>query len=748
MSYDEKRMDRMNRLNPPEYPPGQDPNSSNMASGNTMDAIFNTSTQPVNTQSLGDVFNTGAGNTFNTGNNMVGASQNGQLNMGLPPQQGNYGFGISIEDAKKAMNSVIGGSKDIFSAFKYCNSAFYYKVFHKMLFISFIWLVIWLILLLTKHPDTVDVFKGSMLSFMISVPTYTLLGDKAKRLSSIYNDELGNNTVSPIQQPGTNTSSVQQESDWGSSWGEFSDSSSSEDADDWGFEDDIEDDGDLISDEDEDDWDFSNDITSGGEAGMSTEDALNSLSSVPHGMYTRQYLFEAFTKVLSTMIPNFNRFSTIDDSMDEFLDWEDRVREAAEATGCKPDNLPEIESIEENLFMVVIRCTRPSGFKADLVADEVARLYAYRGGSFDSKVFAKADTLGKSCILSVFTGKTGMVSLKDMMLVEKDFLLNSSNVIPIVVGMNERGDVIRHDFKLLESIIITGMPRKGKSWFTLSVLTQMCAFCSPKELHLYIGDPKDGISDYNNFVLPHVKRFESEDSKVLNMLRELVKVEAPRRTKIIGDASNVNIWDFKKRYPDVNLPIIYVVIDEIITFASRMDKETNQEFRALLRELISRLPALGIRAIIIPHVLNNDIIEKKTSDMVPCKISVMGDAEHIEKATGSKPKDFPFKLANKGDMAVKMTDISANTMFVHAPAISATNEENTELFDYMRRMWSILEPDEVRGSMAQKGEDLHTHKELLNKVQDASMDLGLFSNISDADNSYNSASEDFLRNIF
>ena len=148
--------------------------------------------------------------------------------------------------------------------------------------------------------------------------------------------------------------------------------------------------------------------------------------------------------------------------------------------------------------------------------------------------------------------------------------------------MNERGDVIRHDFKLLESIIITGMPRKGKSWFTLSVLTQMCAFCSPKELHLYIGDPKDGISDYNNFVLPHVKRFESEDSKVLNMLRELVKVEAPRRTKIIGDASNVNIWDFKAKYPDVDLPVIDVVVDERVTLSS-MEKEYSRIKYALCK---------------------------------------------------------------------------------------------------------------------------------------------------------------------
>ena len=233
---------------------------------------------------------------------------------------------------------------------------------------------------------------------------------------------------------------------------------------------------------------------------------------------------------------------------------------------------------------------------------------------------------------------------------------------------------------------------------------------------LFRSDPKDDVSDFKDFKLPHVKKFVSGDNNIVKTLNNLVKVEGPRRKKIIGDAGFVNIWDYKEQNPDVKLPIIYVVIDEVVTLASRMDKETNNEFRMLLRELISQLPALGIRAFLIPHVLNNDIIEKKTSDLVPCKISVCGDADHIEKATGSKPKEFPYRLVNKGDMAVKLTGFY-NTLYVHGPALTESNPKNKALFDYMRRSWGKLCPEETGDSVAK-------HEEVRQAVQAVPLEVG------------------------
>ena len=107
----------------------------------------------------------------------------------------------------------------------------------------------------------------------------------------------------------------------------------------------------------------------------------------------------------------------------------------------------------------------------------------------------------------------------------------------------------------------------------------------------------------------------------------------------------------------------------------------------------SQLPALGIRAFLIPHVVKNDIIAKTATDLIPCRISVCGDAGHIESCTGTKPRDFTYKLSNVGDMAVRIPDISPLTLFVHGGVLSSSNSRNIKIFDYLRRLWLKLEPD-------------------------------------------------------
>ena len=430
---------------------------------------------------------------------------------------------------------------------------------------------------------------------------------------------------------------------------------------------------------------------------------------------------------------------------------ESAVQEAAEVTGCK--ETIELQRLQENYATIIVTTSRPTGLKLETTADELARIYAYRSSDITtdegrSRVYAKAEAVGRTCIFTIFTGKTEMISLKDMYKSVEPYILDSKNYLPVVFGIDPMARVIVYDLKKLESIIVAGMPRSGKSWFVQNMITQMSAFVGPKELQFYICDPKGEISDFKSFCLPHVRRFVTSDADIMETLRWLVKVEAPRRKKIIGAGDNLtssqNIWDFKDRYPDVELSIIYVVIDEVVTLASRMDKDTFSEFRSMLRELISQLPALGIRAILIPHVLKNDIIEKKTSDLVLCRISVCGDPEHVESVTGAKSKDFPFKLTMPGDMGVRMPPVSQSIMYLRAPVLTKTNPENRELFDYMRRVWVKLEPDSVKGSIAQDISNDRDTQGALAQEADNLDDLDIFGTDEDA---YSDVTESFIKRM-
>lgn len=686
---DAARYDRMNRTQSAEFAPGQGEGVYEAQD------VMSTGVVSNNTGEMGDIFTS----QVNVQSTIPGSITQPGVNQAVVQQQvqGKSDEDMFYDTMKAIGKGGFGFFKDLAQSISHLNSRWYSEWGRHVCYTAVISAVAGFALNLLKVNFGYQLLLGSLVSIGVGAPVWLMLAEKARIYPDGYSSSDGSVDVNipltgvqdepepdfgvPTDEVGS-VESKQGSSDW-DEWDNFEGS-------DWNegdYDDTIDSDADA-------DFEYRDSSETQEDEPKNIDDALNSLADVPKGMYERSYLYHMFAQVLQHMKPGFSTMKSISEDSDIFLQWESKLLEAAKVAGCKEDNLPVLMELQENLFTIIVTCTRPSGFKPDLVANELANIYAYRTGEKDSGVFAKVDTIGEKCKITIFNGESHMISLLDMMKQEEDFIKDPNNHIPVVLGVDQLGHVIKADFKNLESVIITGMPRKGKSWFCQAILTQMCAFVPPTELQVYICDPKEGISDYSSFCLPHVKRFESDDTAVVQLLRHLVKVEAARRRKIIGDARNVNIWDFKKRFPDVKMPVIYVVVDEIVTLASRMDKETHQEFRMLLRELISQLPALGIRAFLIPHILNNDIIEKKTSDIVPCKVSVCGGADHIEKATGSKFKDFPYKLVNKGDMAIKLDGYS-DTLFVHGPALTATNDGNNEVFEYLKRAWYRLEPDEL-----------------------------------------------------
>lgn len=696
---------RNNRIYHPEYAPGQTPISD-------MNTPINNGFMDGSPDQMDSVFSSNPASFGLPQQQPQDIPTNNSFGQQTQAQQSNP-EDVFFDSVKKGAKGSFNIIKDITSSMKELNARWYSEWGRINLITGGIVGVSGIILKLFGLESGLKIGIGGLLTSAIGVITWFTLTDSARTCKSKYKTD----GIKPAP-PKVETSTYTVPS-FEVSQASFDDFDTEEDND--FFSDDV-------SEELGDDDEFANFVpTAEVSDGMSKEEALNSMPDIPRGMYERNYLWEMFTKVLPTMKPDFSEMKEVEDYEDEFLYWDEKLNEAHKISGGKEEDPPVLTKLQKNLFTIVLTCDRPVGFKTEQVGKELASLYAYQNGVFKEGVFSKVDTVGKSAIITIFNGDGAMISLKDMMLQEKDWICNSKVVMPVVFGIDQLGKVIKEDLKKLESIIVTGMPRSGKSWLVQSIITQMCAFVPPTELNLYICDPKEGISDFKSFVLPHVKKFVSDDNKIVDTLRNLVKIEAPRRKKIIGDANFVNIWDYKEKYPDTKLPIIYVIIDEIVTLASRMDKEVFDEFRMLLRELISQLPALGIRAMLIPHVLNNDIIEKKTSDIVMCKISVCGDAGHIEKATGSKPKDFPYVLANKGDMAVKLAGVP-NTLYVHAPALTDSNVKNSELFEYLQRVWNKLEPEEKTQEEKPKeysqitvGNDTDTYYDPLEDE-----DLGLF----------------------
>ena len=421
---------------------------------------------------------------------------------------------------------------------------------------------------------------------------------------------------------------------------------------------------------------------------------------------------------MQSITPDYYTFNDIDENSDIFDGLNDIVVRAAQVICTGKDELPYLISASENLQFIKLTIKRTKNLKIAQLAEEIASIFKVDEDEGiipeeNEVIYATSLPYGDKVIVKIFKGDTSMVTIRDIVEKEKDFFLDTKNVMPCVLGLDNNGKPVVRDFKDIESILTTGFPRSGKSWFILSVVLQLCMWNSPRDIQFIICDPKGNMSDFQFFTLPHVIKFVQKDEDIVSELRHLVREEADRRSSIIGGAKNVNIWDFKKKNPDVELPIIYVIVDEIVSLSDRMDKDTKSEFQGYLRELITRLPASGIRAFLIPHMIKNDIINKTTTDSIQCRISVNGDEKHIKMNVTEKP--FPYRLKRKGDMAVKLPDCEPK--FVRSAVISDSNEKNAELFEYVRKFWNKIEPDFT----SEVSENAETESKI-NKLMNTSID--------------------------
>ena len=433
-------------------------------------------------------------------------------------------------------------------------------------------------------------------------------------------------------------------------------------------------------------------------------DELLETVNIDHGMVTRQYLYETITQVLPNCDTAYDKETVYDDDSREFNSWDAIIKQAADVFRSNQEDSPNLIELRDKLFYWQLTVSRVKWIKnVEQLVDELVNIVKYDdNGGCDDSVYGTGVYVGQKAIIKIYKGSTAMVSVKDAYRQVKDFVLDTGNKMPVVLGIDSEGKVVVKDLSKIFALCVAGMPRSGKTWLVQSMLTQMMSYMKPSELEFYIYDPKDKLSDFRAMTMPHIKDFRSRDEDIVAGLKYIVKVEAERRNNIIGGAGFVNIEDYKKANPMAVMPYLYVVIDEVITFATRMKDEKPdlyKEFQSYLKELVSRLPGMGIRLFMIPHVLKNDIIQKTTTDLIPCRISVKGSPDHIEAVTGAKPREFTNTLSHSGDMAVRL---DGYTNFCHAAILTSTNEGNNQIFNFLTQFWLKIEPESIKGSVYER----------------------------------------------
>ena len=331
----------------------------------------------------------------------------------------------------------------------------------------------------------------------------------------------------------------------------------------------------------------------------------------------------------------------------------------------------ELISADETYFTYILRLKRIKGLnKLEDIEREIVAYF--RESSDDTSVNCTADLEGDVYKLVINKGVSALVTIGDVLTQPKveAFIKDNKNALPIVAGITENGQPVLTDAKFYDTMLIAGKPRSGKSWYVLSLIWMMMVFNSPEDLQFLFIDPKESNLFKTLALMPHVCGIHN-DTNILSIFKDLIENEGPRRKKLLSDNRCENVWDLRKK--GIKIPILYIVIDEVMTVISNLGS-SDKEFMSLVKVVVTQLPSLGIRLIMVPH-RSQGVVDKTVRTNIGFTAAVRADTEVVQETLDIKKWTTP--LLNPGDTALKMQGFGKE-MFIHSLAVTTTDTDNTD----------------------------------------------------------------------
>lgn len=443
------------------------------------------------------------------------------------------------------------------------------------------------------------------------------------------------------------------------------------------------------------------------------------LSEIGADLISRDLLLDKFLSQLQTDGKDFSYRRSLDVDEPIISRLIGAVGESQEALNHNENELVTFKSAEERLqiYELVFYKEGLSLTKAKALGEDLQKSLRKRHKEvFGSNVQVKVDVVSTEMILTVFKKSAAIVYLKDLIENKKDFMRNG--VLPTVLGVNERGEVLVHDFGKDVASIITGAPRTGKSNLSKVLVSQLVCLNSPDQVQFVIGDVKGGTSDWTHFTVPHVRRFESSVEGILSTLRWLANEEKPRRRKLLESVGAIKIEDYNIIVDEEQrLPFLFFLMDEMLSFGTQADKDQLKEFRDLLGQLVSEAGNVGLKFLLVPHRVVDSVIPKTVSVITGSKISVMGKQEELAGLFSSKEiKEFDYVLANQGDFAMSAFG-NEELMFGHAPILMTNDVMVMKLLSAQRKMWEKMYPEIAATSAYARKQNMQNSKDNMNSFQ-------------------------------
>ena len=409
-------------------------------------------------------------------------------------------------------------------------------------------------------------------------------------------------------------------------------------------------------------------------------------------LLTRHNLIQNMLPFFPLNKPNFSDMREIEPESNDFNDLELITVKAIANVMQK-----EIEEVQtklldakEGLFSYILRFKRINQLNTDQKREALASEFVnyMRQSPTDRSVQATVELDGDYFVVTVQKGEQAVVTIGDILQKEENrqFFEDEDNKLPMVVGMDDLGNVILDDAKKFDTCMIMGKPRSGKQWYVFNILMNMMAFNSPDDVQFIIVDPKQANLFFKLSYMPHVIGLHS-DKNVLDIMDDIIENEGERRKKLLKDNECDDIWGLRRK--GINLPILYLVIDEVITVMGNLraqDPKKEKEFNLKLKILISELPYVGIRLIFIPHRATG-LVDKTNRAMLQFIAAVRSARDEIEEGLGTSK--WYRGLTKPGDMAIKL-QTREDAFYARGPAIATSDEKTADIITTIAKAYYKL----------------------------------------------------------
>jgi DNA segregation ATPase FtsK/SpoIIIE, S-DNA-T family len=249
------------------------------------------------------------------------------------------------------------------------------------------------------------------------------------------------------------------------------------------------------------------------------------------------------------------------------------------------------------------------------------------------------------------------------------------NPLPFTCGIDMYNQPVFKCLTKAPHLLIAGATNSGKSIFVNALLITLILLRSPKELKMYLIDPKQvEFTQYEG--ITHVEKVVTDMAEAVNTLYLLAN-EMETRYELMSKAKVKNIAGYNKQHKN-KLSYIVCAIDEYNDL-----KTQYPEVEELIERLGQKARASGIHLIICTQRPDKEVMSGVIKTNLPSRISFRLDNSNEYKTVFGT--GIPYQLLGFGDGVVKYIGQTEEFIRFQAPVITLDENEETEFYESLKK---------------------------------------------------------------